>query len=140
MKYILYLFFLISSNNSFCQNEKHKIIKIDAVSTDVTFETNQVSVKGAFKKQVTTLAKLLNENPSLIVTLNGHCDNVGEDNINNKLSETRAISVKDYLVSKGVSSSRIATKGYGISKPKMSNDTEKGRAANRRVEFVIKSK
>ena len=114
--------------------------KIDAVSTDVTFETNQVSVKGAFKKQVTALAKLLNENPSLIVTLNGHCDNVGEDNINNKLSETRAISVKDYLVSKGVSSSRIATKGYGISKPTMSNDTEKGRAANRRVEFVIKSK
>jgi OOP family OmpA-OmpF porin len=114
--------------------------RIDAVSTDVTFETNGVSVKGAFKKQVMSLAKLLNENPSLIVTLNGHCDNVGEDNLNNKLSETRAIAVKEYLVSKGVSSSRITTKGFGISKPKMSNDTEKGRAANRRVEFVVKSK
>lgn len=114
--------------------------KIDAVSTDVTFETKQVSVKGSFKKQVTALAKLLNENPSLIVTLNGHCDNVGEDNFNNKLSESRALAVKDFLVSKGVSSSRITTKGYGISKPKMSNDTESGRSANRRVEFVVKSK
>ena len=114
--------------------------KIDAVSNDVTFETNRISVKGAFKKQVIALAKLLNENPSLVVTLNGHCDNVGEDNFNNKLSETRAMAVKDYLVVKGVSSSRITTKGYGISKPKMSNDTEKGRNANRRVEFVVKSK
>ena len=114
--------------------------KIDALTSDVTFETNEVSVKGAFKKQVGSLAKLLNENPSLIVTLNGHCDNVGEDGLNNKLSETRANAVKDYLVSKGVSSTRITTKGYGISKPKMSNDTEKGRSANRRVEFVVKSK
>ena len=114
--------------------------KIDAVSNDVTFETNGISVKGEFKKQVTALAKLLNENPSLVVTLNGHCDNVGEDNLNNKLSESRAIAVKDYLVAKGVTSSRITTKGYGISKPKMSNDTEKGRNANRRVEFVVKSK
>lgn len=114
--------------------------KIQAVSNDVTFETNGKSVKGAFKKQVIALAKLLNENPSLIVTLNGHCDNVGEDNINNKLSEARAMAVKDYLVSRSVSASRITTKGYGISKPKMSNDTEKGRAANRRVEFIVKSK
>jgi OOP family OmpA-OmpF porin len=114
--------------------------KIDAVSNDVTFETNGISVKGAFKKQVGSLAKLLNENPSLVVTLNGHCDNVGEDNANNKLSETRAIAVKDYLVSKGVASTRIYTKGFGITKPKMSNDTEQGRSANRRVEFIVKSK
>ena len=114
--------------------------KIDAVTSDVTFLTNEVSVKGAFKKQVGSLAQLLNENPSLIVTLNGHCDNVGEDALNNRLSETRANAVKDYLVSKGVASTRISTKGYGISKPKMSNDTEKGRSANRRVEFVVKSK
>ena len=114
--------------------------KIDAVSSDVTFETNEVSVKAAFKKQVGSLAKLLNENPTLIVTLNGHCDNVGEDALNNKLSETRANAVKDYLVSKGVSSTRITIKGYGISKPKMSNDTDKGRSANRRVEFVVKTK
>ena len=114
--------------------------KIDAVTSDVTFLTNEVSVKGAFKKQVGSLAQLLNENPSLIVTLNGHCDNVGEDALNNRLSETRANAVKDYLVSKGIASTRISTKGYGISKPKMSNDTEKGRSANRRVEFVVKSK
>ena len=60
--------------------------------------------------------------------------------MNNKLSEDRAKSVKDYLVSKGVSASRISTKGFGIANPKLSNDTERGRAANRRVEFIVKSK
>ena len=48
--------------------------------------------------------------------------------------------MKDNLVSKGVSSSRISTKGFGISQPKLSNDTEKGRAANRRVELIVKTK
>ena len=86
------------------------------------------------------LAKLLNDNNSLIITINGHCDNVGEDILNNKLSEERAKIVKDYLVTKGVAESRITTKGYGISNPKLSNDTETGRAANRRVEFIVKSK
>jgi len=76
----------------------------------------------------------------LIISLNGHCDNIGEDALNNKLSLERANIVKDYLVGKGVESSRIMTKGHGTSKPKQSNETEKGRSANRRVEFEVKSK
>ena len=114
--------------------------KVAAVSKDVNFDTKSVSVKGAFKKELDALAKLLNENSSLVVALHGHCDNVGEDILNNQLSEDRAKSVKDYLVSKGVSASRISTKGFGITQPKLSNDTEKGRAANRRVELIVKMK
>ncbi len=114
--------------------------KVAAVSKDVNFDTKSTGVKGAFKKELDALAKLLNENTNLVVALHGHCDNVGEDILNNQLSEDRAKSVRDYLVSKGVSSSRISTKGFGITQPKLSNDTEKGRAANRRVELIVKSK
>ena len=114
--------------------------KIESVTKDINFETNGVAIKGNLKKQMNDLAKLLNDNNSLIITINGHCDNVGEDILNNKLSEERAKIVKDYLVTKGVAESRITTKGYGISNPKLSNDTETGRAANRRVEFIVKSK
>jgi len=114
--------------------------KVASVTKDVNFDTKSITVKGAFKKELDALAKILNENPSLVVVLHGHCDNVGEDIFNNKLSEDRAKSAKDYLVSKGVSASKISTKGFGIANPKMPNDTERGRAANRRVEFIVKSK
>lgn len=114
--------------------------KVAAISKDVNFDTKSTAVKGAFKKELDALAKTMNENTSLIVALHGHCDNVGEDVLNNKLSEERAASVRDYLVSKGVSASRISTRGFGIAQPKMSNDTEKGRAVNRRVELIVKSK
>lgn len=114
--------------------------KVAAVSKDVNFDTKSTAIKGAFRKELDALAKLLNENANLVVALHGHCDNVGEDILNNQLSEDRAKSVKDYLVSKGVAATRITTKGFGITHPKMSNDTEKGRAVNRRVEFIVKSK
>jgi OOP family OmpA-OmpF porin len=114
--------------------------QVASLTKDINFDTKNVTVKSAFKKQLDALAKIANENSSLVFVLHGHCDNVGEDILNNKLSEDRAKSVKDYLVSKGVSASRISTKGFGIANPKLSNDTERGRAANRRVEFIVKTK
>ena len=114
--------------------------KVAKVTKDVTFDTKSTSIKSNFKAELDALAKALNENAKLVVALHGHCDNVGEDALNNSLSTERAQSVKDYLVSKGVNASRITTKGHGTSQPKVSNDTEKGRATNRRVEFVVKSK
>jgi OOP family OmpA-OmpF porin len=113
---------------------------IAKVSNDINFDTKSTKVKSSSKKDLDALAKILTENSDLIVVLNGHCDNVGEDELNNKLSEERATSVKDYLISKGVNASTITTKGYGISKPKVSNDTEKGRATNRRVEVIVRKK
>ena len=71
------------------------------------------------------------------VEIEGHTDNVGTDAMNQKLSNDRAKAVRDYLVSKSISSKRLKTVGYGKSKPIASNDSEEGRAQNRRVEFTI---
>jgi OOP family OmpA-OmpF porin len=113
---------------------------IQKFTTDINFETKSTSIKPASKKQLDGLAKILSTNTNLIIQLNGHCDNIGEDILNNKLSLDRANSVKAYLVSKGVNAASIITKGFGTLKPKQSNETEKGRSANRRVDFEVKSK
>lgn len=82
----------------------------------------------------------LKENPGIKVAIHGHTDNIGGYEYNMNLSERRARSVYDYLLKKGISSSRLSYDGFGFSKPVASNDTESGRAMNRRTEFVIKSK
>ena len=113
---------------------------IQKYTTDINFETKSTTIKPDSKKQLDGLAKILVSNSNLIIYLNGHCDNIGEDILNNKLSLDRANTVKAYLLSKGVNESNIITKGFGTLKPKQSNETVKGRTANRRVEFEIKSK
>ena len=81
--------------------------------------------------------KVMQEYPSLRIQIDGHTDDRGNDEKNQKLSEARAASVKAYLVSKGIEESRLSTAGYGESKPIEDNKTAKGRAANRRIEFSI---
>jgi outer membrane protein OmpA-like peptidoglycan-associated protein len=71
------------------------------------------------------------------VEIHGHTDNTGSLEMNHRLSLQRADSVKEYLVSKGVAEYRMSTKGFGPAKPIATNDTEAGRAENRRIEFVI---
>jgi OOP family OmpA-OmpF porin len=110
--------------------------KFKNITSDVQFGVNSDKVKPAFVKTLTKLAKQLNENKNVKVSISGHADNVGEESVNNSLSESRAVNVKNILVSKGVDASRITTKGYGDKKPKASNDTEKGRNINRRVEII----
>ncbi|HEX6225319.1 MAG TPA: OmpA family protein, partial [Chryseolinea sp.] len=83
------------------------------------------------------LAKALNDNPDLQITLVGHTDNIGSEKFNLKLSRYRAQTIKDYLVGKGVDTSRISTDGKGMSEPLNDNSTEEERAANRRVELTI---
>ena len=70
------------------------------------------------------------------VAIHGHTDNVGGAKSNMKLSVGRAEAVKDYIVSKGVTASRITTKGFGFTKPIGDNSKPEGRAKNRRIEFV----
>jgi hypothetical protein len=81
-------------------------------------------------------AQVLQENPGLHVVVEGYTDSVGSDSCNQRLSERRADSVRDYLVEKGISPSRIRTRGYGETRPVASNATEEGRAQNRRVEII----
>lgn len=78
------------------------------------------------------------ENPDVNVTVEGHTDNIGSESYNQKLSEQRAMTVKNYLVSKGVDAGRITTVGKGESDPIADNKTAEGRAYNRRIEFIKK--
>ena len=80
---------------------------------------------------------LMNENPTVEIALGGHTDNVGKDDYNLKLSTDRSKSVYDYIVSKGIASTRLSTQGYGKTMPVADNNTEEGEALNRRVEFTI---
>lgn len=83
------------------------------------------------------VAKVMMANPSYNLSIDGHTDNVGDPAKNLQLSEDRAKAVKAYLMGKGVAEGRMKATGYGDTKPKASNATTKGKAANRRVEFII---
>jgi outer membrane protein OmpA-like peptidoglycan-associated protein len=83
------------------------------------------------------VARTLVTHPQTYVDVLGHTDSVGSAEYNQRLSEQRARAVADYLVSRGVNPARIATRGYGLTMPIATNDTEAGRAQNRRVEIKI---
>ena len=91
-------------------------------------------------KQVQELSEFLKENPAVKIAIHGHTDNVGKPEENLKLSEDRAKMVFDLLVLDGTNSSRLNYKGFGARKPVATNLTEKGKALNRRTEFVVTSK
>ncbi|MCB0261065.1 MAG: OmpA family protein [Calditrichae bacterium] len=77
----------------------------------------------------------LNDNPDIEVEIHGHTDNTGGADLNRRLSQKRAESVKAYLVDKGISATRMTAKGFGPDRPIAPNDTPAGRAKNRRIEF-----
>jgi outer membrane protein OmpA-like peptidoglycan-associated protein len=86
------------------------------------------------------LVLLMNENPTIKIQINGYTDNIGKDVDNKTLSEARAKSVISYLNTKGIQMERLLFKGYGATNPISSNDTEEGRALNRRTEVLIIAK
>ena len=86
------------------------------------------------------LLKLMSENATMKIELSSHTDNMGSEEYNLKLSQERAQSVIDYLISKGIDKARLVAKGYGESQPIAGNDTEESRQMNRRTEFKILSK
>lgn len=83
------------------------------------------------------LISFMNENKDKKVNLSGHTDNVGSEAYNQKLSERRVSSVRDYVVKKGVDSGRVSGQGFGESKPIADNKTREGRSKNRRVEIKV---
>jgi outer membrane protein OmpA-like peptidoglycan-associated protein len=94
-------------------------------------------VQGNARQNLTNLANSLRRYPDSEVLIVGHTDNVGRAEYNQNLSERRARAARDFLVSQGVASARIRTQGMGLREPVASNDTEAGRAQNRRVEVAI---
>ena len=103
----------------------------------ITFAYNQAAVRPEFRGTLQQIAESLQAYPSSAIDVLGHTDATGSDTYNQGLSEQRARSVADALTSYGVNRVRIETRGYGENQPIASNDTEEGRAANRRVEIRI---
>jgi len=103
----------------------------------VNFDFDRANIRPDAAVILDEAASMLNDNPGRNVAVAGHTDSVGTDAYNQSLSERRAASVRDYLVSKGVDGSRLSTSGYGESNPIAANDTADGRALNRRVELNL---
>jgi outer membrane protein OmpA-like peptidoglycan-associated protein len=104
---------------------------------NITFPTNQSSIKADFYPVLDAVADVLKEYNKTSITVAGFTDSVGKDDANLKLSQDRASSVAAYLQGRGVDSGRLSTVGYGKANPVGDNATEAGRAQNRRVEVTI---
>lgn len=103
----------------------------------IYFETGKSTLKPASFRSLSALVDFLKEYPNVIVEIGGHTDSRGSKDVNQRISENRAKAVADFVLSMGIEKSRITSKGYNFEKPKETNRTAKGRAANRRVEFTI---
>ena len=103
----------------------------------IQFQTGSAKIKSVSNKILNDVVKIMNENPSYKLSINGHTDNVGDPAKNQKLSEDRAAAVKKYLEDKGIDSARLTSAGFGQDQPVESNKTANGRAKNRRVEFKV---
>lgn len=105
---------------------------------DILYSTNSAVLSDKSKFILKGFARFLKENQEITITIQGHTDDVGDDDFNLVLSENRAKGVRDYLVSQGVSINRLSAEGLGETKPKVENTSEANRAMNRRTVFLIK--
>ena len=105
--------------------------------SDVLFDTGKADLKPGAREKLSRLSGVLLSHPGLHIEVEGHTDNVGADSYNQQLSETRASSVRDYLVREGIASNTVGTSGFGESKPVASNGTAAGKQQNRRVELIV---
>ena len=112
-------------------------IKVTMKENMVNFGFDSSDLTPAAKANLDKLAQVLKNNMDTNINIYGHTDSKGTDAYNLSLSERRAAAVKNYLVSQGVSAGRMFTMGVGEKEPVASNDTDAGRAENRRVEFAI---
>ncbi len=104
---------------------------------NIFFEFGKASLKPESYPELNRIANFFKTNTKLISEVSGHTDNVGSDEVNNRLSQERADVVRNYLLTQGVPAERISAKGYGKNRPKVANDTPENQAINRRVEFEI---
>ncbi|WP_405384679.1 OmpA family protein [Maribacter sp. LLG6340-A2] len=103
----------------------------------ILFDTGKSSIKAESTSVMVDIITILKEYPNAKFTVEGHTDSVGSEKLNQSLSESRALSVKEFLVDKGIEEFRLSAVGYGESKPIATNNTRAGRAQNRRVEINL---
>jgi outer membrane protein OmpA-like peptidoglycan-associated protein len=101
------------------------------------FALNKTTVLPESEQALNELADFMNAHPGVTIRITGHTDNIGSDRANQILSDGRANAVRDELIKRGITAERIEAEGKGESEPVADNDTEEGRAKNRRVEFTI---
>ena len=104
---------------------------------NIFFEFGKAELKSESYPELNRIATFFKSNTKIVSEISGHTDNVGSDEVNNKLSQERADVVRKYLLTQGVPSEKLTAKGYGKNKPKVANDTPENQAINRRVEFEI---
>jgi outer membrane protein OmpA-like peptidoglycan-associated protein len=106
----------------------------------LTYETNSSTLAENGRATVARLATMLAKHPDAKISIEGHTDNTGTSAINQELSISRARSVKSALISHGIDAARLETAGHGPDTPIAGNDTDEGRAKNRRTEVLVKNK
>jgi len=111
------------------------VLRAQMVLPGIEFALNSAEILSQSEHTLRIALQVLRDNPDANVEVGGHTDNQGATGYNMRLSRTRAEAVRDWLVNQGIDRSRLSTRGYGASTPTASNDTEEGRARNRRIEF-----
>ncbi|MEI9919873.1 MAG: OmpA family protein [Bacteroidota bacterium] len=107
------------------------------VLNEVLFEVNSYKLKKELYPKLDSIVMFLKQNPSTKIEISGHTDNTGSEAHNLKLSENRADAVAEFVVDKGIETSRVTFNGYGSARPIAPNNTDQGRRKNRRVEILI---
>ncbi|HZY78168.1 MAG TPA: OmpA family protein [Cyclobacteriaceae bacterium] len=107
---------------------------------NIFFDTNKSDLKPESSQELDRVVTMISASSTMTLEVDGHTDNVGEDAYNLKLSQSRADAVVRYLTSKGVRAGALTSKGFGETRPLTSNQTDAGKAVNRRVEFTIMTK
>lgn len=113
--------------------------KVVSINLEVQFDFDKSDIKPQFEPRLKEFAAFMKQHPNTVAEIEGHTDNVGTKMYNAKLSIRRALAIRDYLVSNGhVAAARLNSNGYGFSRPVASNETDAGRAENRRVLGTVK--
>ena len=105
--------------------------------SDVLFDFGKYTLRPGTREKLARVSGIILAHPGLRIEVEGHTDNVGSDEFNQKLSEQRAGAVRDYLVGAGVAAANVTARGFGEAQPVATNNTDQGRQQNRRVELVV---
>jgi len=111
--------------------------KVSTAARNILFISGSAKLQTSSYRGLNDVVQIMKDNPPMSLSIDGHTDNVGSDEMNMKLSDNRAAAVKNYLVSKGIDESRITSTGHGATMPIADNNTAAGRQKNRRYEMTL---